>query len=153
MKKLFIVMLCVVAVGFSLGGANAVQGGDELCIPLGNITLSPPEDVEAKRAPVEFPHAVHFDYSCKKCHHEWTGDTEDLSCMTSGCHDSSISLLKTDKDEAYRYYKTAYHNQCIECHKEIKEANEKLELSKKQIAGNLPKTGPTGCVGCHPASE
>ena len=153
MKKLLVVMLCVVAIGFSMGSVNTVQGEEELCIPLGNITLAPPEGVDAKRAPVEFPHSLHFDYSCKKCHHEWTGDTEDLSCMASGCHDSSTSLLKTDKDEAYRYYKNAYHNQCIVCHKEIKEANEKIEMSKKQISGNLPETGPTGCVGCHPASE
>jgi len=70
MKKLFVVMSCVVAIGISMGAVNAVQGEEELCIPLGTITLSPPEDVESKRAPVEFPHGVHFDYSCKQCLHE-----------------------------------------------------------------------------------
>jgi hypothetical protein len=150
MKKLFVVLLCIIAMGYYIGTVNAEQGEEKLCIPLGTITISPPEGVEAKRSPVEFPHSVHFNYGCKECHHKWTGNTEDLSCMASGCHDSSTSLLKTDKDQAYRYFKTAYHNQCIVCHKDIKETNEKLEMSKQNIKDNLPKTGPTGCVECHP---
>ena len=150
MKKTVAVMSCVMMIGLFGIAVDGVKGDDELCIPLGTITLSPPDDVEAKRAPVEFPHAVHFDYSCKQCHHEWTGDTEDLTCMASGCHDSATSLLKTEPDEAYRYYKTAYHNQCVVCHKEIKAANEKLEMSKFPVKGTIQKTGPVGCVECHP---
>jgi len=150
MKKLLIALLCVVAIGFYFGTVNAEEGEDQLCIPLGTLTLSPPEDVDAQRSPVEFPHAVHFNFNCKECHHEWNGNSEDLGCRASGCHDSSTSLLKTNKDEAYRYFKIAYHNLCIVCHKDIKEANEKLEMSKQNLKESLPKTGPTGCVECHP---
>ncbi len=150
MKKIFVLISCIVMTGFFMGNVFADSNNGELCIPLGTITLSPPEGVEAERAPVEFPHSVHFDYSCKKCHHEWTGDAENISCMTSGCHDSSTSLLMTDEDEDYRYYKTAYHEQCIVCHKEIKEENKKREMSIKGIKGTLSKTGPTGCIECHP---
>lgn len=150
MKKILVLISCIVVTGFFLGNGFAGSGKEELCIPLGTITLSPPEGVEAERSSVEFPHSVHFDYNCRKCHHEWTGDAADLSCMTSGCHDSSTSLLATDKDEAYRYYKTAYHEQCIVCHKEINEENQKREMSIKGVDGVLSKTGPTGCIGCHP---
>ena len=147
MKGLFIVILCMLTAGLFMGAVSSGQGeGDDLCIPLGTITLFPPEGVEAKRSPVDFPHAVHFNYNCMECHHEWKGNTENLSCMTSGCHDS----IESGKDQPNRHYKTAYHNQCIVCHKAIKESNRKLEMSKKDIQGTLPKTGPTGCTECHP---
>jgi hypothetical protein len=147
MNKIFIAILCILTIGLFIGNVSAGQGkGNDLCIPLGNLTLSPPQGVEAKRSSVDFPHAVHFNYSCMECHHEWKGNTENLSCMTSGCHD----LLKSGKNQPHRYYKTAFHNQCIVCHKEIKESNRKREMSKKDIQGTLPKTGPTGCTECHP---
>ena len=147
MKRIFISILCMLTIGLFISTVSADQGeGDFLCIPLGNITLSAPQGVEAKRSPVDFPHAVHFNYSCMECHHEWKGDLENLSCKTSGCHDS----IEPDKGRPERYYKTAYHNQCIVCHKEIVESNKKLEMSRKAIQGTLPKTGPTGCVECHP---
>jgi len=151
MKRIFVAILCVVVMG--LNAETVVAGqveNEELCIPLGTITISPPDGVDFKRSPVAFPHSLHFDYNCKQCHHDWTGDTEDLNCTTSDCHDSPTSLLKTDKSDAYRYYKTAYHTQCIGCHKGIKKANEELEMSKKEIKGTLPETGPTGCIDCHP---
>jgi len=148
MKQMLIWILCMGMIGFFAVSGFSEEG--ELCFPLGTITLTPPEGVEAERAPVEFPHSVHFDYSCKACHHEWTGGEEDLGCMASGCHDSGTSLLMTNPDEAYRYFKTAYHAQCIGCHKEIKEENLRKEMSLKDIEEPLPKTGPTGCNECHP---
>lgn len=150
MKKILVWMSCfAVLVGF-MGTVIAGSDDGELCIPLGTIILAPPEGVEAKRAPVEFPHSLHFDTNCKRCHHEWTGGTENLSCMTAGCHDAAESLIMTDKDEDYRYYKTAYHGQCIVCHKEIKAENKKREMSVTGVEGTLPSTGPTGCIECHP---
>jgi hypothetical protein len=147
MKKIGIAIVGMVMVGLLAGVVSAEQGnGDTLCIPLANMTLSPPQGVKAQRSSVEFPHAVHFNYNCMECHHEWKGNTENISCQVSGCHDASAP----DKEKPYRYYKTAYHNQCIVCHKEIKEANLKMEMSKKAIQGSLPKTGPTGCSECHP---
>jgi hypothetical protein len=147
MNKFFVATVCMLTVGLFISAVSAGQGkSDNLCIPLGAISLSAPEGVEAKKSPVDFPHAVHFNYNCMECHHEWKGNTENLSCTTSGCHDSIESV----KDQPWRYYKTAYHNQCIVCHKEIKETNKKLEMSKKEIQGVQPKTVPTGCIECHP---
>jgi hypothetical protein len=122
---------------------------------MGELTLSPPDGVDQKRSDVEFPHSVHFDYSCRECHHTWSGETEVKGCSTTECHD----LLGTPKDpetgekdstQAVRYYKKAYHELCIGCHKEIKEKNKALELAKEPLEKDLAKTGPTGCIKCHP---
>ena len=153
MKRLLFIAIYVALItitGFLFTGKIY---SEDLCIPLGIITISPPDGVEAKKSPVDFPHAVHFDYNCKECHHKWTGDDKNINCTISGCHDSNKSLLQTDKKESYRYFKTAYHIQCIICHKEIAQANKELEMSKKEIKGTLPKTGPTGCNSCHPKQK
>lgn len=151
MKKNISRMLWVLGMAFVLGATGADQvASEELCIPLGTITLSPPQDVERKKSDVEFPHDAHFDYSCKRCHHTWEGDNQISGCSTSGCHDSSLPLLTTEPSQSYRYYKNAYHDMCINCHKEIQVSNEKLEMSKKSLDKPLPKTGPVGCVQCHP---
>ena len=120
---------------------------DELCVPLGTITLSAPQGVEAKRSAVDFPHAAHFSINCKDCHHTWEYGNDDMSCMTSGCHDESQAPKKGDK---IAYFKEAYHKACIGCHKTIQKRNKALELSKSSVQGQLEKTGPTSCVACHP---
>jgi hypothetical protein len=33
---------------------------DEMVVPMGTIVLEPPESVEPKRSPVDFPHSTHF---------------------------------------------------------------------------------------------
>ncbi|MBA3028155.1 MAG: cytochrome c3 family protein [Desulfobacteraceae bacterium] len=150
MKKNFSRVFCAVLMVALMGVVGAGQvSSEELCIPLGTITLSPPEDVESKRGDVEFPHDAHFNYSCKECHHTWEGSDKISGCSVSGCHDSSVPLLVTEPDKAYRYYKNAYHDMCINCHKEIQGSNEKLEFSRKSLDKPLPKTGPMGCVQCH----
>ena len=136
-----------------IGLAGQVQAQeDNMCIPMGEIVLEAPESVEAKRAPVAFPHAVHFDYTCNTCHHKWSGQEEIMSCSTSGCHDLAVLPKKeerSEEDTILRYYKTAFHKQCIGCHKKIKAENVKMEMSLGEIA-ELADTGPTGCVKCHP---
>jgi hypothetical protein len=66
----------------SLGIAVAEDG--EMCVPMGVITLEPPDGVEAKRAAVEFQHGRHFVLACTQCHHTWKGDEPVTGCMTSG---------------------------------------------------------------------
>jgi len=122
---------------------------DELCVPMGNIELSAPEGVEAKRSAVDFPHSDHFKINCNQCHHTWEYGIEIKSCMTSGCHDQNQAPKKGDK---IGYYKEAYHKACIGCHKTIQKRNKALELSRGSMQGQLEKTGPTGCVACHPKS-
>ena len=140
----------VLAVGLSLMLVSVVcfssSSADELCIPLGNIELSAPQDVEAKRSAVDFPHSVHFSINCQDCHHTWEYGDDDMSCMTSGCHDESQAPKEGDK---IAYFKEAYHKACIGCHKTIQKRNKDMELSKRS-GGQLEKTGPTSCVACHP---
>ena len=147
--------LIVVLVCGSSWVVVAQDSEDQLCIPLDIIELAPPESVEAKRSTVEFPHAVHFDYSCQTCHHKWENDENLTGCMTSGCHDMAQAPKKEavkadDADAELKYYKAAYHAMCIGCHKEIKKQNEALAASGKVLRDKLPATGPTGCNGCHP---
>lgn len=150
MNRVLVVLLSLMlasAVGFSSSFA------DELCIPLGNIELVAPQDVQAKRSAVDFPHSTHFRRNCNECHHTWEYGIKIKGCMTSGCHDQTLAPKKSDKLKEVSkimYYKEAYHKACIGCHKTLQKKNKALELSKRPIKGQLEKTGPTGCVDCHP---
>ena len=126
-----------------------------LSVPIGTIDLKPPKAVDATKNPVEFPHSRHFIYNCKECHHAWNLDAQLQTCTTSECHD----LVKAPKKESsaaaiagINYFKKAYHQKCIGCHQEIKRQNsskeKSLRVSDKQLT--LQKTGPTGCIECHP---
>ena len=133
----------------------AVAGDEEMCVPMGIITLQPPTTVEAKRAAVEFNHNRHFLLACNTCHHTWDGAEPITGCMTAGCHDLDAlpKMAETgavDKAQAYRYYKNAFHGQCIECHKTMQLEIRKEASTMATIDGKLPTTGPTGCIGCHP---
>jgi hypothetical protein len=156
MNKLGISVWLIIGV-WVIGSAAIVSGNsdEEMCIPMGVITLEPPESVEPQRSPVEFPHSRHFIDNCKTCHHTWNFTEQIKSCTASGCHDLSVSPLKSEKgpvDQAKEilYYKSAYHQNCIGCHQDIKIQNLKLETSYKKLNKELPKTGPTGCIECHP---
>lgn len=163
MFKVSMGAVCVV-LALILGNALIVSGessDDTMCIPMGTITLEPPEGAEAKRPPVNFPHPVHFSFNCQQCHHTWEMDAPIESCTTSGCHDGVVAPTKAQKgapsedpkELAVSYYKTAYHRLCISCHKEMKLQNIKLETSGKVIKEKLPNTGPTSCRSCHVKEE
>jgi hypothetical protein len=157
MQKLGILVLGVI-LALVLGSTVIVSGesDEEMCIPMGDITLEPPESVEAKRSAVEFPHSRHLvAVDCKTCHHKWIGDEQIQTCTASGCHDLDVSPTKSEKskiekEQAIKYFKSAFHQMCIGCHKEMKIQNKKLEMSYKELDKELPNTGPTGCVQCHP---
>ena len=144
MKSVWVGLLSLIlasVIGFSSSLA------DELCIPLGNIELSAPQGVEAKRSAVDFPHSAHFSINCQDCHHTWEYGDDDMSCMTSGCHDETKAPKEGDK---IAYFKAAYHKACIGCHKSMQAKNKSLEMSKHFVKGQLQKTGPTSCLACHP---
>ena len=147
MKKLLVTLACLVA-GTMVICATAAFA-DEMCVPMGSITLEAPQGAEAKRSAVEFPHSQHFALHCGQCHHNWEGDDEIQGCMTSGCHDATQSMAKENPGEAYAYYKQAFHKSCIGCHKERAAKNKAMELDKTMNT-ELLKTGPTGCSVCHP---
>lgn len=158
MKKILSILVCVAAV-FCLPvfSASVDETNETLNAPLGILVLKPPENTSPVNSLVEFPHSRHFTYDCRRCHHKWEGDARNLSCGTSNCHDlSAVSKTeggKAGKDLSSRYFKKAYHDQCIGCHKEIKANNSEIELSKKELKSKLPKSGPTGCVECHPRQK
>ncbi len=133
-----------------LVGALAPMGlaSEELCMPLENIDIEAPAGVRAMRSAVVFPHGLHFDFACKDCHHKWTGTADNINCSTAGCHDLTAEPEKGSGIPGYRYFKMAYHNACIGCHKRIKAANRAAELAKTVATVQQP-AGPTGCVECH----
>ena len=160
MYKISIGIFCLI-LALIFGNAMVVSGeseGEAMSVPLGIISLEPPESVEAKKPLVEFPHATHFDFKCQTCHHKWEKQSPIVSCGTSDCHDIAEAPKKSENLKDYeklaaRYYKTAYHKLCITCHKDMKRQNQKLELSGRVLKENLPNVGPTGCKECHVAEE
>jgi hypothetical protein len=148
-------VLLVTVVMMTMVWGTLLVADDEMCVPMGEITLEPLNE-EAKRSEVVFPHAVHFSYSCQECHHKWDNESPIVGCSTSGCHDLAKAPKMEDgkpaKDPALkiRYFKNAYHDMCIGCHKEIKVKNKAMEASKASLGEKLAPTGPTGCNQCHP---
>ena len=151
--ELRVAVALLVLMGITWGMALAAD--EEMCIPLGEITLASLAQ-EPKRAEVAFPHAVHFSYRCQTCHHTWTGNDPIAGCTTAQCHDLNESPKTEDGKPVQdplikiRYYKNAFHKNCIGCHKEIAKKNKIMEATRMPLDEKLPATGPTGCVGCHP---
>ena len=160
MYKISIGVLCVI-LAVIFGNAMVVSGKSEdetMSVPLGIISLGPPEETEAKRPSVPFPHSTHFAYTCNTCHHQWEMDTKIENCTTSGCHDGTESPIKAgggkvEEEALINYFKTAYHKMCISCHKKIKAENTRLEKSGRVLKSKLPNAGPTSCNGCHVKEE
>ena len=148
-----VLVVAVVLVGVIWGSLSTAD--DEMCVPMGEITLHSLAS-EAKRSDVAFPHNVHFNYACQKCHHQWDAEGSIQSCTTSGCHDLAQAPMNEkgrpvmDPVQKVRYFKNAFHNMCIGCHKEIKMKNSQIEASKAALGETLAPTGPTGCSECHP---
>ena len=133
----------------------AASGIKRMSVPLGTITLRPPKSVKAERVPVKFPHGVHFSMACNVCHHTWKGTTPITGCRAAGCHDLDTlpriaKSNRIDKAKMIRYYKEAYHINCIGCHKRLKRKIQQMASAHGSVNVKLPTTGPTGCIGCHP---
>jgi hypothetical protein len=149
--------LCVVvAIVAGVTGVVFAQGSeDEMCVPMGVITIKAPPEVTPQKSPVDFPHARHFATDCKTCHHTWKGEEKIQSCQASGCHDQASAPDTAEaylsySDVAIKYYKYAYHQACISCHKEIRAKNLQAAKSYQVLGEPLPATGPSGCIECHP---
>jgi len=144
-------LLCVLPVFFIIifGNTLNAEPDDPMCVPMGTIELKPPESVEAKKNPVDFPHSQHFVIDCKTCHHQWGGTEGIQSCSASDCHNLT-EIPAADEGEAYQYYKSAFHDKCIGCHRDMKKKNRELENAGTPLTEPLPETGPTSCSACHP---
>lgn len=160
-KKLFIVCIATffMLVGTLMAAGPWIEEIDEeetLSIPLGMISLGAPDGVEQEKASVDFPHSRHMTYSCDTCHHTWEYHAIIDSCTASGCHDLTTApenALKNGKytEEGIRYYKYAYHVKCRDCHRDINAQN-RAKLKTTNISGDVEqmRSGPVGCVECHP---
>ncbi len=124
-----------------------------MTVPLGSMVIEPPEGVEAKRGSVNFPHGLHFQFSCQACHHEWDGESDIESCTS--CHDETEPSGTRDikNPDNVMYYLAAYHNVCVSCHRDLAaqaKAQEKANAENKGMNKVVPvKSGPTECNGCH----
>ena len=148
-----LLIVFVFGLTWAVSGKEAV---DEICIPMEPFLLEPSEGATEKYPPVEFPHSRHFDFSCKMCHHEWDYETPVSTCAASECHDLLEPPKKADKENAdnyfpSRYYKDAFHNTCMVCHKIITlkniETENKLRFTDKNTV--IMNVGPLTCKGCH----
>jgi hypothetical protein len=155
MQKRVLTVAALTLVLFGFIWNSAVTATDEMCVPMEEITLESPAD-DPIRSSVSFPHTAHFNHACQQCHHKWTITEPIVGCATSGCHDLNAvpvddngKPVKNEK-QSIRYYKTAYHQKCIGCHKAIKIKNKAAETSAKVLDQVLPATGPTSCNACHP---
>ena len=150
MKRVSVLVIWLALV-FTMGTVLDAVGSqeEELCVPLGELELLAPDGANAQRSSVMFPHGLHFNYSCQQCHHQWEGGVEGLNCTTSGCHDK-IETPRDNPDQKILYFKEAYHELCIGCHRDIKAENRRLEMSGQILKEKLPNSGPTGCTECHP---
>jgi hypothetical protein len=151
----FALLTIFIAGGPAVAGEEAEVTMDAIFVPVGRLVLAPPVGVASKKSAVAFPHSQHFDYTCKTCHHKWDGNSRVQSCTASKCHDQPSLPVKHKKAidnraEMIRYYKHAFHRQCISCHREIKIKNEKSGMSGRKLKEPLQPPGPTACIGCHP---
>ena len=163
-RKMVVLCLATFLVmgGTLMASGPWVEGIDEegeLTIPMGNLSVSAPEDAELTLPDSLFPHSRHMTFACATCHHKWDY-TEDLqSCTASGCHDLGKQPEKSVEDgqyteESIRYYKYAYHQMCRGCHRDINAQNR--EINKELLAGGnmeLKRNGPVSCKGCHKEEE
>lgn len=152
------VFMLMVAFVFGSSWVFAKDTMDAVYLPVGTLTLSAPRGMVPQRSPVAFPHSRHFDYTCKSCHHTWDGLSQVSSCAASGCHDQAApdkgKKTKSASDPSdTRFFRAAYHQNCITCHKRLKLKRQNLEKSGAVRTQPLPKTGPTGCIECHPKNE
>jgi hypothetical protein len=161
MKRLYVFILGLVTMVLCVNG-QSISGEKRkmICAPLGTMLLKPPPTVEAQRPPVKFSHTEHLLlYSCKSCHHTWEGEARISNCTASGCHGTKKPEKKERRmgrtwldfsPEEIKYYKNAYHRQCIVCHKEIKLRNIALmEQAQGEKKPELGQRGPTKCNQCH----
>ena len=165
MYRIRVAVLCLVVVfvfGMALTAAgqnksDTKEAVENMVVPMGIIVIKPDPSIEQKRAPVKFNHAKHFTYDCRTCHHKWEANTKISNCTTSNCHDLLKAPKKPTKylvytEEGIKYYKYAYHESCIGCHKEIKVKQKKMEMAYK--ASEIEKkVVPTSCNECHPKEK
>jgi hypothetical protein len=129
--------------------SKVVNSDVSLSIPRGIITIEAPEEVEATRGAVGFPHGLHFQFACKECHHDWDGESEVETCYA--CHNETEPAgTRSIKDEEnMMYFLAAYHNACLTCHRDLNKKRKAAMAQDDINKADLPKATPVNCRGCH----
>ena len=112
-------------------------------MPEQDITIYSTEVIkEPKKGPVTFPHVKHKALKCIDCHHEykdgknvWLEGQEVKKCQACHSREAPVSR-KLETEGKVVKIDTVFHDQCVKCHKKMKE-------EKKP-------SGPTACTKCHP---
>jgi len=156
-----LICLAILFIGFSSVSASdetKKEGEtlDTLAVPMGNITLSTLPHLESKRSSVDFPHSIHFNYTCTTCHHKWDLVSPVQSCGTSGCHDQQKPNSKATSAKPAKpwpddkpYFQDAFHATCLGCHRTMIAERRELVKSGTPLE-KIPTPGPAGCNRCHP---
>ena len=93
---------------------------------------------------VTFSHAAHateYKIACIKCHHMLDDEDSEVEDHCVYCHEDTDvrryqEFRKIKGEDRIDYWILAIHDQCINCHKEIKEENWRARA-------------PVACWGCH----
>jgi len=141
-------LLCGIMVALVVGaGALWVTAQDCKTEAPDTISIKDPKWEQHTKCPVEFTHKTHaedYGVACADCHHVYQDGQNvwkqgDPACACSSCH-TELTITgekKLPEDQQKLNLKLAFHNNCVECHKEKKKED--------------PKTGaPVTCTGCHP---
>ena len=151
MKKRTLLVLTVAALGvaFLCAGVYATQQAAD------TMTMESKVFSKHTKGLVTFSHKKHntdYKLACTECHHvykdgknTWKEGDEVKKCDAAGCHDKAKApkekegekKLKRAEKAAQGFYYSAIHENCVECHKDLKK--------KKK------PSGPTACKECHPA--
>nr|WP_319492009.1 cytochrome c3 family protein [uncultured Desulfobacter sp.] len=131
--------------------SEVVESDEALSVPMGIVTIAPPEGVKATRGTVGFPHGLHFQFACKSCHHDWDGESEVEAC--SSCHNETEPAggRNIKSEENVMYYLAAYHNVCVTCHRDT-DKKRQVAMAQGKTGAELPKAAPVNCNGCHSPS-
>jgi hypothetical protein len=123
MKKWLYLM---VAVAFVAGGIISIAIAQPDKVTIDN------KYPKKLKNPVCVPHKAHVDkgVACTECHHTWKKEESATPQKCAECHKA--------EDKGKTGLKSAYHTQCMGCHKALKKEGK--------------PTGPTvKCSECHPS--
>ena len=135
--KILILVGRLFVVGFLLTTVNpCIMGYSRVYAQDAEIYIENKEFYRSKSRPaVYFSHEIHMEaYECLYCHHDYQ-DGKNILSEDDLDEEESAACAQCHEDNASIELKTAYHRQCMGCHRQI----------NNQEAAVLPIT----CGDCH----
>lgn len=152
--KILVVASSIIVLGLCLTGYTESQSQIPLVVkyelPFNKSTYSSHS--------VTFAHSTHAmerRIACIQCHHELEKGAIAVkkTCKDKDCHANTEmrSFLQAEnipKEKRKDYYFLAIHDQCINCHKEVRKYDEWTKAKEVRKYGEWTKA-PVGCWRCH----